>query len=108
MRRKKMKVKDGVSLFGLKIEMRIVLKEADRIWKSYGHELVVTSTTDGVHSAGSYHPYGYAVDLRTNYFGELEVDAVAQELRNILSFFYDVVVESTHIHVEYDYNRANS
>jgi len=100
-----MKVKAGVKLAGLKLEMRKVLYYADKIWENQDEELVVTSTTDGVHSAGSYHPYGYAVDLRTRYFTKGQLTYVAEKLQQALeaiSSKYVVVVEATHIHVQYN------
>jgi hypothetical protein len=32
---------------------------------AFGHDLVITSGTDGVHAAGSLHAQGKALDLRT-------------------------------------------
>ena len=103
-----MKIKTEVILQGLQIEMRKVLKIADEEYKKVGQELVITSALDGVHSAGSYHPFGYAIDIRTNFFIEEEKQLMAERLRERLGGDYDVVVESTHIHIEYDYDRARS
>ncbi len=97
-----MKIKDGANIHGLDIHMRPVLIEADRIWKNNGQEAVVTSGLDGVHSAGSLHYYGRAVDFRTRYFDELHKRKVAKLLREALGGSYDVIEHSTHIHVEYD------
>lgn len=98
-----MKIKKGASLQGLQYEMRPVLTTADDVWNKHGKELVVTAGTDGTHSAGSLHYYGYAVDFRTYYFSKENKEAVYQELKSILSDkLYDVVKEKTHIHVEYD------
>lgn len=102
-----MRVKKGAIIAGLKIEMRIVLRAAEIVWKKHDIEegVTVTSGLDGVHSAGSYHPFGYAVDLRTRYFNGYQVRAVAEELQDRLwltSNRYQVIVELTHIHVEYD------
>lgn len=100
-----MEVKEGVELKDLAIEMRDVLIEAENIWKRYGRKegVTVTSTGDGVHSAGSLHPYGLAVDLRTRYFSQEEIDAVHAELLSSLDHsLYDIFIHSTHIHVEYD------
>ncbi len=113
-----MKIKKGVILQGLQIEMRPVLKQADKIWTSLGQELVITSGLDGVHSAGSLHYYGYALDFRTNYFSDIE----KQKAYNMLmdwkksnNFYfnmetdeydysrsYDIILHKTHMHVEYD------
>ena len=97
-----MKAKKGVIIAGLKLEMRKVLIAADKIWKEHDQELVITSGMDSVHSPGSLHPYGYALDLRTRYFDGFEVEQVEKKLSAQLGNKYDVVRHSTHIHVEYD------
>lgn len=98
-----MKIKEGASIVGLNIVMRQVLIASDRIWAEHGQELVITSGRDGIHSAGSLHYYGYAVDLRTRYFKDQdEVEQVYKQLRLALSSDYDVILHDTHIHVEYD------
>ena len=100
-----MKIKEGVSLQGLKLVMRPVLQIAERIWRNNGQELVVTSGTDSTHSAGSLHYYGYALDFRTRYFDPVgEVHKVFKELSDDLRKVnkdYCVVIHPTHIHVEY-------
>lgn len=101
-----MKVKDvSVNIWGLEVCMQPVLKYADKIWGKYGQELVVTSARDGIHSAGSLHYYGRAVDLRTRYFSEDTLNEVVEELRSVLGEDYDLIVHSTHLHVEYDPKR---
>lgn len=82
--------------------MRDVFKNAERIWLSYGQECVVTAGLDGKHSAGSYHYFGRAVDLRTRYFSTAEKQLVVDELRASLPNDYFVLLESTHIHVQYN------
>ncbi len=106
-----MKIKSDVVMTGLQIPMRLVLIVADQIWKEYGQELVITSALDGTHSAGSLHYYGYALDFRTRYFtnmddsefkGLVNVERVAEKLREALGRDYNVIVHKSHIHVEYD------
>ena len=98
-----MQLKSGVDIKGIHEAMRPVLKAADRIWKKHNQELVVTAGLDGTHSAGSLHPFGKALDFRTRYFSSSETTAVANELRTELgTAAYDVIVHSTHIHVEFD------
>jgi len=97
-----MKIKDGVSMVGIQKAMRPVLINADAIWRTHGHELVITAVCGGEHSAGSLHYYGEAVDLRTRYFGKDQTRAVAAVLRDAIGSDYDVVVHKSHIHVEYD------
>jgi hypothetical protein len=98
------KIKDGATLQGLKLRMRPVLQAAERIWRNNGQELVVTSGTDGTHSAGSLHYYGYALDFRTRYFEEQDRYKVFKELSDDLRIKnrdYCVIWHPTHIHVEY-------
>lgn len=98
-----MKIKKGVSLIGLRLVMRPVLVEADRIWEELGQELVITSGTDSEHSAGSLHYYGYAVDLRTRYFTQEEKFTAYCELVDALEYEgFNVFMHDTHIHVEFD------
>lgn len=111
-----MKVKnESVNIWGLQPEMQPVLRWAEDIWEHYLHsDLVVTSARDGIHSASSYHYYGYAVDLRTwdSEGKQLDIE-VKKELVKVLklhlaeySAYYDVVVHDTHVHVEYDFFKA--
>ena len=100
-----MKIKDGVILAGLDIKMRPALMAADYIWKLHDQELVVTAGLDGAHSAGSLHYYGLALDLRTRYFEDDGAEAAVElqyELDKLCRGGYDVVLHSSHIHVEYD------
>ena len=97
-----MKLAYDSDLRDLKLEMRPVLIAADKVWKKHGRELVITCTGGGVHSPGSLHYYGYAIDLRTNYFGTEQVKEVARDLISELPDGFQVIVERTHIHVEYD------
>jgi hypothetical protein len=57
----------------------------------------------------SYHYLNLAVDLRLpSRINELISDsAVTRDLKAILGPAYDVVLESDHIHLEYDAKRAN-
>lgn len=96
-----MKIKKGASLTGLKIEMRKVLILANIIWGSYGQELVITCGTNGVHSPGSIHYYGYALDFRSRYFTIEDISEISKTLQTRLGSEYSVVPEKNHIHVEY-------
>ena len=97
-----MRIKDGVIMAGLKIEMRKVLVSANEVWTSFGQSLWVTAALDGEHSAGSLHYYGYAVDLRSRYFTDEQKLEVVKALRFKLGADYDIINHSSHIHVEYD------
>jgi len=99
-----MVLKDGVILNGLNIKMRQVLIAAEKVWKKYGMEdgVTITSGLDGCHAAGSRHYYGLALDMRTKYFTDEIKNQVAYELEAKLTDDYLVIVESTHIHVQYN------
>jgi len=97
-----MQIKSGVIMAGLDIRMRPALIAADKIWKDLGQELVVTSALDGTHSAGSLHYYGRALDFRTRDFTDNEEKSAANRLRREVGEDFDVVLEKSHIHCEYD------
>ena len=96
-----MKFKQGVNPFGIKSELLLALTVADSVWARNGQELVITSLNDGKHSQTSLHYAGCAADLRIWNF--TDVDAVAEILREDLGRNpdFDVVVETDHIHLEY-------
>lgn len=98
-----MKIKKGASLNGLKLAMRPAIIIADEIWQSLGQELTITSGTDGDHSAGSLHYYGYAIDLRTRYFTQEEKFNAYCALTEELEYQgFNIFMHDTHIHIEYD------
>ena len=107
-----MKLKQGVTIVGLHPRLHNALKTVcEPVWIAHGQELVVT---EGVapcrledptspHMEWSLHSCGCAVDLRTHYFSMAERLSVAEELVEKLGPGYDVVLERTHIHIEWDY-----
>lgn len=68
---------------------------------------LVTSGTDGEHGADSLHYLGLAVDLRTHDLDAYQIARLAAALRARLNGAatanrpYQIVIEATHIHVEY-------
>ncbi len=63
---------------------------------------VITSAVDGVHSEKSLHKKGRAVDYRTWYFEDDQLEHLVKEIRKNLPSGYDVVLEQDHLHIEYD------
>lgn len=110
-----MDIKKGASLEGIKPEVKHAIEVIDKIYIANGADLTITSGTegkpgDGVHKHDSLHYSGQAFDCRTWVFkndqnGQTsmkKVNAVAKQIREALGRDYDVLVESDHIHVEYD------
>jgi hypothetical protein len=100
-----MKTKSSkVLLKDLKPIMRKALEVCDDTIKNF----TVTSTGDSVHGAGSFHPYGYAFDVRiwgyTKKGAEILTSELSTKLRKI-SIYFDVVLENNHIHIEFDTQR---
>ena len=97
-----MKIKQGASIAGLHLLMRPVLKVAEAIWKENGRTegVTITAGLDGVHSAGSWHYYGLAVDLRTRNFDEFRAKRVHEALKSSLPEYDVIYHEGSHIHVE--------
>lgn len=73
-------------------------------WEWYHREAEITSIVDGEHRPKSRHYSGLAFDLRIWYMGG-EQEAFAIALRKVLGPDYDVIVERTHIHCEWDPKR---
>ena len=97
-------LKAGVSLVGLNIVMRKALLLCHDEYKKINVTMRITCTTGGLHSLGSLHYYGYAVDLGINNIPT--IDAKNKLLLSINSRFTDtgfqIISEDDHFHIEYD------
>ena len=93
-----MKLKPGVRLHGLKPEILFALTVLDRLWPT---EMVVTSLIDGAHGRGSLHYVGQAADIRVRDLEPEEIAAVVREAKAALGADFDVVLEPSHLHVEF-------
>ena len=100
-----MKLKKGVKVIGIRPELLVVQMVADGIYFKKGKELAITSLSDGEHSDTSLHYAGSGIDLRTRYFNRKEKLEVFNALKKKLTRDYDVILEKTHIHVEYQPRR---
>jgi hypothetical protein len=99
-----MKIKDStVKISGICTELAIALLMANEVYQKYGHEMVITSIKDGKHMDGSKHYIGAGADLRIKNFNRVPtVMAVMDEIREKVGADFDVVLESDHIHIEFD------
>jgi hypothetical protein len=93
-----MKLKDTSVVFNRTPYTEAIERAADLVWGELGLEPTCTSGNDGKHGVRSLHYADRALDLR--FWDVLEV--VAQRLRAHLPEYYDVIVESDHVHVEAD------
>ena len=102
-----MKLKPGVPIDKLTMPMSWALMILRDVAAGFGVILVITSgcegeSGDGVHGEGSLHYSGEAVDVRTR---DLPV-WLRKPFRAVVAYrlggSYDVVLESTHLHVEHD------
>lgn len=98
-RDKVMLIKAGVDISRLRPEIRKRLNKIERIFNEYDNELIITSTFEGCHCAGSLHYANLAIDLR---LPDEDRDSVLLEIRDYLKHNYDVCCETNHIHIEYD------
>lgn len=98
-----MKLKSGIKIAGLQPELILGLIVADGIaQRDFGKELTITSIIDGVHMKGSKHYLGQAADFRTYDMQPGTVPLMVTRLKAALDQWYDIVLESDHIHFEYD------
>ena len=96
-------LKKGVNIQGMSTELLFGLNVADAVYKELGYELTVTSVLDGRHSLTSLHYAGNAADLRTR--GISNPQAIVDMLKARLGVNFDVLLESNHIHIEYQPRR---
>lgn len=99
-----MRLKKGVHCEGVKPEAWYAIGFIDAMVRVYtAREAIITSLTDGKHSAGSLHPAGYAIDVRTRNMEPATQEKLWLTLRAALTpRGFDVVLELDHLHVEYD------
>ena len=93
-------IKHGVDLRGLSPQMAIAYTIACRCYGQY--DCVITSANDSKHGPNSLHYKGQALDLRTRHLNGQGLQAVYHKLKESLGEQFDVVLESDHIHLEYD------
>jgi len=92
---------ETISINGLHFEIIQAIIATMEAFRMQGlQRIVITSALDGEHSAGSLHPYGKAIDVRSRTIPDVfkARDDIQKELGND----FDVVMEIDHLHIEYD------
>lgn len=97
-----MKIKADVEIAIMTKPNLIGIAHANSEFEKRGLEMVITSLTDGKHREDSKHYDGDAFDVRRWNIPPPEFNDTVVSLRKRLGDDYDVVVERTHIHIEYD------
>lgn len=99
------KIKEGVIINGIKPEMMLVITIAQEFYKDLKIDCVITSCCDGKHSSTSLHYVGYALDFRTRNMNNFQQKLLLESLKNQLTKEYDIILESNHLHVEFQPKR---
>jgi len=94
-------LKSSVKLQGVSPELVLGLCVCESVFHKYNIDLVITSLTDSKHSPNSLHYSGNAADLRISNIPESVRPEIFSDLKNNLSTHFDVILESDHIHIEY-------
>jgi hypothetical protein len=92
--------KQGVKVRGISAETLLAIQVAHSIFVAEGLNCIITSVSEGKHMENSLHYKGKAVDLRLPH--RSKVASIVNALRTALTDEYDVVLESDHIHIEFD------
>lgn len=93
--------KIGVQLTVTK-EVNEILRGVEAVFRQFDVPCVVTSGTDGVHGEQSKHYSGQALDFRIRDLKPEQRNALVKLCQQSLIQGHDVVLESSHLHVEWD------
>lgn len=96
--------KAGVNPVGVQAPTWYAVGVAEVCYRNQGVALRVTSLTDSIHpDLKNIHGNGFAADLGIRGMTSQTVAKIVEEMKyHLYSLGYDVVLETDHIHVEYD------
>jgi len=97
-----MRLKENSRYEGLRAEILLGVIIAKDCFEDRGYELILTEGTGGKHGRSSKHYIGMAVDIRTRHLPLGMSQDITNDLRKRLGTDFDVVLESDHIHLEFD------
>lgn len=95
-------LKSNVTFLGIRPETVLGILIAFDLYQKCKQEFVITSITDGLHKSGSLHYDGLAFDIRTFNLRGISGYEMVDRLKEALGSQFDVVLEPSHIHVEFD------
>ncbi len=93
--------KDGVSIRGGD-PLPFILAVVSSVLDEHGFDTIITSVIDGTHGRGSRHYVRLAMDFRTRHIPEHMRQQIHGLVKDALGAEFDVLLEPTHLHVEYD------
>lgn len=94
-------IKKGAEVNALTVPALLALIVVNEVYTKYGFDCVLTEGSGGKHGRASLHYVGNAIDIRTRNVPASAVEGIAEDIRNALGEQYDVIVEGTHLHIEY-------
>lgn len=104
-----MKIKEGVIFLDPHPAILYAIGVVDVYWRQkFGRQATITAASDGTHSENSYHygvagdPRCRAVDFRTRDLTGAQKAQAQADLRRLLGTMFDVVLETTHLHLEFE------
>ena len=96
------RMKRGVVLMSREPYIFEMIAAADDAFDFVSADTIITSGVEGTHSQNSLHYKGRALDFRIRHISRSAAETVFRMMRSALGDDYDVVLEDTHIHVEFD------
>lgn len=99
-------IKPGARILGLKNEMLLGVFIVNSVYEEFNLDCRITCGINGVHSPGSLHYTGNAVDFGVHNIAAEVRSEVHQAIKNALQTDFDVIWEKVgtpeeHFHVEY-------
>ena len=96
-----MNLKPGVDMNGVRPEVLSACAKIHDLMEGTG-EFTLTACLDGKHKVGSLHYRGLAVDIRSKHMPDATKAETVAAIKALLGPDYDVILEATHIHLEFD------
>jgi len=95
-------IKPGACVIGLQAVMVRGCITIGTVYAAMGYRCTLTSGVDGQHSPRSRHYLGLAADFRTRDILVGTRTALRDAIASRLGQDFDVILESDHLHVEWD------